>query len=42
MLAFLLFAGVLAVTGVPAPAIVASVPADPCGVLRILLYNETY
>jgi hypothetical protein len=29
--------GVLAVTGVPAVAIVASVPADPGGVLHIVL-----
>ncbi len=42
MLAFLRFAGVLSVTGVPAVAIVASVPADPGGVLRIFkAVNET-
>ncbi len=35
-------AGVLAVTGVPAVAIVAGVPADPGGILRIVLYIETY
>ncbi len=38
MLAFLLFADVRAVAGVPAVAI----PADLGGVLHILLYNETY